>query len=648
MNKTEKVLEVLKNQDDWIGRFLGFLSSFAYMRQEYPVEAPRGCHVKDNTQPGDNILHICGIPGDGKTAYKDALVRAMSKKSEYTCVQVSFDQCAVGMTDAAFQVWLKDRFAAADGKMRFPFLKLLTTYEENDLSTLGELFDGYLSSLNDIFTGSLVQKVTGAKKLVESVVGTKDYIADAMNAHITRFTAELEDLRARKAQDPNDTLYDDKDIYKFLCFDLCYNAQKALTHPKEPKRYICFVDKYELARVCLDEERQQQPTRLLEMMGSVSDVVWVLFSSENPDKRVRALVPRKNCWRISGLSREEAYAYLKSKLPGQDKRWYKGVYRYTGGYIELMDICIKAQQEPSHQFDLPPRPAPDPTRSRAELMPEYERTVEWELEGWFSSVWNDGPWEDDLREDDQRDNPIAFLMREAFRYVEEGSHEATKRNLIPCLCYLAQKSLQALGTVRQYSWERGAMNVTELNDAGRACLCEIEGYTPFCVEYVEHPGVLYLDPVIVRILTKHAAFDTWVAQFVKECVVDSQVSDNAEQVESRGPGNVLEESAPGMGEQMEARLMGLEETMKRLLTAQLMAHSGATKVDGSLLAGLLPVAAPTPEEQKKSSENRKVLPNYFPDDGGKVGGYSDDVDWTENLYTDVCYDDGKGDRPDDP
>ena len=89
------------------------------------------------------------------------------------------------------------------------------------------------------------------------------------------------------------------------------------------------------------------------MMYSVPDIIWVLFSDKNPNPELGGIVPECNCWRMGGLNRERAKRYIKERCPGMVAEWYNAIYENTGGYYGLMDLCVRAQQDPKSRFELP-------------------------------------------------------------------------------------------------------------------------------------------------------------------------------------------------------------------------------------------------------------------------------------------------------
>lgn len=500
MSDTEKKLIEL---DDWVYRFFGFLGAFDYRRMKYPQEAPReGLDAKKKVIPSDNILYIYGVPQGGKTAYKRFLVERLREQPRYIPLRVDFKGLPQGQT-MEIQQKLREYFLRNDNTMRFPFLGLLDDYGKHDLLELDSLFNGYLSNVGDILNGGLggnaLSVVKVATGLVQSAAETVRFL-NRDDRHCQAYRAEIEKLKQKKKEDPGGELFDEEDVFHLLRYDLCLN-----TRLRKEKRYICFVDNYELSRLRLTKQERK---KFLLMMNEVSDMIWVLFSGENPGTEEMNAIPRENRWRMNGLNESQAISYLRAALPDEGETWYTQVYQHTGGNPGLMNLCIQEQKNEERKLVISEK------RTGAAESLDTDKQCEDQVDQWFQRVWDGRAGREGLG-----DSPIAFLMEAMLEYAENGSGNQVKQNLIPGLCYLAEKSKAELGTVRQFCWERGA-NIAELKNEGRECLKKIEACTPLCVEYVEFPDILYLDPIIVRILTQHAGYQEWLAYFRNEYISD--------------------------------------------------------------------------------------------------------------------------------
>lgn len=525
-------------REDWISRFFGYLGSLKYIRN------------KDNGLDGrtaENIVYIYSADESAMRSYKNLLVTEISEieKEQYVCcgydLKVSGRRIYSLEENLEFQKRFASVFQTKTIDFYFPCMEMLDACRDWRAAAYG-VAESTLSSVNDFVTGNKIDKVLAATSLVKEMTALSQYKKNMLPGEVEVLTQLKKDIKKNsKLGRTQAALLDDGDPFDFLKLDLQTNSAN-----KKNKKIICMIENFQICRDLLEAEEP----RFLDMLMQVKDIIWVLFSTEKPNENVRAILKEENCWRMAGINKERTLHYLKEKCPGCDPVWYENVYKHTGGYLGLLDMCVQAQLDEKKRFSSN-RPTDDEQEKMkaqaiellklAKLTGVDMKNIEeilgksskasgaGNIEEWFACVWNDGPWDGVSEHTGQWSNPVEIFLKKELSFVERDRQtELIQMNLLPCLCFLAKKSLENVGTINQFSWIYEA-RFAELNKYGHLCLQNIERSTPFCIEYVEYPGVLYLDPVIVRILSTHKKFDEWLKKF-EECCCEHFVVDDEKNV----------------------------------------------------------------------------------------------------------------------
>lgn len=535
--------------DDWIGRLIGYLGEYEYMHGHQEVDLD---YSWSGEPKADNIVYIYGAEKGGMQECIDLLSEELNGREEYVCYGYSFESADVGNAVLNFQNGFKEAFRLGTPKFQFPCMRLLTAAEAHNeedglrdvLSNLLDVSDTLVSSVETMATGTMVQKFFAGKDLLTELWGSKEYLRNMVRGGVEadavkRLKVKLKDLASRgsvlsavSAETPFDCLQ----------MDLQINVKSV------KKRVICTVNAFELCENRLADKSHRE--LLLKMMASVPGIVWVLFSSKMPDDEARSVIRRENFWRMGGISKERTIRLLERECPGAKGKWYKAVYHYTGGLVGLVNICMDAHRS-GHKFVddrdgkidemmkmaqmlgnvqlieqlAKMKAGQDEERVRAEENKQgsAQDKEQQELEGWFEKVWN-GKFDDDTffgESERERKDPLDFLFGTGrIDYVEmadDGGDASVRKYLLPCLCYMIKKSLSNVGTVEQYHWRRRHQSL-ELNELGTRCLLVVEEDPLFCKEYEEYPGILYLDPIIVQVVSKHRNYEMWLQAFEQRCL----------------------------------------------------------------------------------------------------------------------------------
>lgn len=552
--------------DDWIGRLIGYLGEYEYKhgRQEVDLE-----YAWSGESKADNIVYIYGAEKSGMEECIDLLSEELNGRQEFVCYGYSFERTDTGKASLNFQNEFKEAFRQGAPKFQFPCLRLLTAAEEHNeadgvketLSNLLDVSDTLVDSVETLATGSAVQKFFAGKDLVKELWESKDYLRNMIHGGVEaeavkRLKAKLRDLAFRGSVVSAVSM---EMPYDCLQMDLQINVKSI------KKRVICTVNAFELSENRFADSRHRE--LLLKMMASVPGVVWVLFSSKMPDDEARSIIRRENFWRMGGISKERTIHLLEKECPDAEMKWCKAVYHYTGGLVGLLNLCVDAHhaghkyvvdrggkleemlrfaksmgntqlieqlmqmKEEQEAFEESEREAEQDKKPA--LAEENKQDAEQqELERWFTKVWNGSFKDDTLFSESERDkkDPLDFLFGTGrIDFVEmpdDGTDASVRKYFLPCLCYLIKKSMEDVGTVEQYHWQRRHRHQNlELNELGVRCMLVVEEEPLFCKEYEEYPGVLYLDPIIVQVVSKHRNFEKWLQAFEERCIEQKELAE---------------------------------------------------------------------------------------------------------------------------
>lgn len=536
-------------REDWISRFFGYLGSLKYIRNK---------EKELDSRVADNIVYIYSADESAMRSYKNLLVTEISEieREQYACCEYNLKTSGRKIYSLEESLEFQKRFASAfQGKnidFYFPCIEMLDACKDWRAAAYG-IVENTLGSVNSLVTGNAVDKVLAATSLVKEMAALSQYKKNMLPGEEEVLAQLRKDIRKNNELGRTQAaLLTEENPFNFLKLDLQTNSAS-----KKSKKIICMIENFQICQELLDKEEE----KFLNMLMQVKDIIWVLFSMEKPNENVRSILKEENCWRMAGINKQRTLHYLKEKCPGNEAVWYESVYKHTGGYLGLLDMCVKAQRDEKKRFSS--SKAQEKKRAQEEEQEKIKaQAIEFlklagaemkyiegllekgtkelsagNIEEWFACVWNDGPWDGVEENVEQWSNPVEIFLKKELSFIERDKQtHLVEINLLPCLCFLAEKSLEHVGTINQFSWLYGA-RFAELNSFGQLCLQNIERSTPFCIEYVEYPGVLYLDPVIVRILSVHKKFDEWLKKFEECCcerlvvVEDKNVLEKADEVQ---------------------------------------------------------------------------------------------------------------------
>lgn len=535
--------------DDWIGRLIGYLGEYEYMHGHQEVDLD---YSWSGEPKADNIVYIYGAEKCGMQECIDLLSEELNGRQEYVCYGYSFERTDRGKAVLNFQNEFKDAFTQGEPKFQFPCLRLLTAAENHNeedglkemLSNLFDVSGTLIDTVETLTTGNWVEKIFAGKALLTELAGSKEFLRNMIHGGVEaeavkRLKVKLKDLATRgsvlsavSAETPFDCLQ----------MDLQINVKSI------KKRVICTVNAFELCGNRLADASHRE--MLLKMMASVPGVVWVLFSSKMPDDETRSIIRRENFWRMGGISKERTIRLLEKECPDAKGKWCKAVYHYTGGLVGLLNLCMDAHKS-GHKFvddrdgkidemmkmaetlgdvklieqlaQMKARQDEEAVRAEENKQGSTQDKEQQELESWFAKVWN-GKFDDDAffgESERERKEPLDFLFGtgriDYEEMADDGGEGSVRKFLLPCLCYLIKKSLSNVGTVEQYHWQRRHQSL-ELNELGTRCLLVVEEDPLFCKEYEEYPGILYLDPIIVQVVSRHRNYEKWLQAFESRCL----------------------------------------------------------------------------------------------------------------------------------
>ena len=569
--------QIRMEREDWISRFFGFLGSFQYVRQKRPASYPFSLYEKgvseyitdDERQAGkvvDNIVYIYGVPEIGKTTYRSMLMEELPSDL-YECITVDFGKMNQGLSNDDFckgftEFWAGNKELSCE----FPCTKLSYGEERVGKSVYVDVLWNTVQAFYQLEKGEWPEKVNAIRYFVEG--GKK--LLDIGDESLTKAeTAVYEDLKeqmreAAKEKKCIDISPSKQDPYNYLKLDFNANLRRYMSK-KKAKKVVCFVDSFERyaavsGRDMVTIRNEYHP--FLEFMASVPDVIWVVFGPKRPGEAIRKYVPSENCWCMKGARKESVLKYLDAMCPTATDRWKQEVYKRTAGYIPLLQYCI----EKLERFPLEEVNWDEIKRMAEQLNISMEKLLELQgtgakkpkdLDMWFSCLWeaNWSIWIGDAYispEDMTKEDAKKYLVQDVLGklFAEEYAHavndiSAEHAFFLPTLAYLVKKSSENVGTLHQFSWRRKE-KFAELNRTGQSHVDSISNTTPFCLEFVEYPEHLYLDPIFIAIMQQNTHYEEWCTLFYENCCVkDSERSANDGSLESE---ERAKDAAQDMGE----------------------------------------------------------------------------------------------------
>lgn len=520
-------------REGWLSRFYGFMGSYQYRKETkgrdfYDILVEQG----ENSQVqldgvellADNIVYIYGVPQGGKSKFVKALADNLGEEKAYFFAGIDMSDMSNNQNLAEIQKALKLEFE----KYGFSFPSLNMSEQEQDIakactSTLSEILDLF-ENVEEFASGGIIKKIRIAKDYFRNAQEKKKAIDAITPMDETVYCELLDDLERRAKAGCAGKIFDKNDPFKYFKFDLRANV----TRKKE--QVVCVIDNFEKYEAWIEDVNVRR--YFFQLMSASLDVVWVLCSGEKPDEMIRKYVRVENQWRMGGLDEAEARRYLEQNCEFLWEEWYEGVYKYTGGYIGLMDLCISAhnaistaggKREPGKlNFDMW-----SIRFAKAKLMDvdehgyaEKKADREWIVEAWIKEVWKTSG--------NNGESVIEILLQKEFDLANNTDYSKNNDSkfLLPCICYLVDKT-ESDGKGRisgQYYWKRhdgvrenGNEDKEGLSAAGYGCMKAIENNTPFCIDSVEVPGYVYFDPVLIQIIRNHKRYEEWLGIFAEYC-----------------------------------------------------------------------------------------------------------------------------------
>jgi len=554
----------------------------------------------------NNIVFIYSGYKEGISFYMRKLIEELHTTGEYACCSYNFSNSAC--TGKEFIEKFFHIFQNEFVDFHFPCMNMLECMDGSWEKTAAGILENMWDTADVLVSGSVMSKIKEAAKVV---VGMNDFIQ-----HKKTMLAEekkvLEELRTEIKEMSrlgmgNELLFDEEDPFNYLRLDLMANIRRK-KNQKPYKKTICMIDRFDL---CKDRLGYLQE-KLLEMMAQTEDVTWVLFSREKPDEQTDPIIYKESCWRMTGLNKRQTMDYLKELCPDESKEWYEAVCENTGGYLGLLDLCVKAQntkkrensrayvyEDPGDKllngFMLIGMSREEAQKQVDAIFANYDNTdsSQTQLEKWFTRVWNEGPYIGTEVGQQEWTEPISFLFEKEFRLARSNKKAGNYQDyLAACLFYLADRSIRNVGTINQFCWKKGD-TFSELNATGQACVKWIENSTPYCIEYVEYPNVLYFDPVIVKVLIKHKNFESQLEEFKAVCFRDeTDVSDK-----------VIHEKA-GESKEIKAKSIVIKEDKDTASTEQPLLEENVENAENMQKnEKIQPTKQETEKQEKKGEKN---------------------------------------------
>ena len=545
-------------REDWISRFFGFLGSFQYVRQKRPVSYPFSLYEKGVTEEildadrikgkiVDNIVYIYGVPESGKSTYRRMLLEELPSDL-YKCMTFDFQKYSGRLSNDDF-CKLFSEFWMGQEKLdfEFPCTKLSYGEEKVGKSVYAEILWDTYKAIHGIKNGTFPEKVDGIRYFIDGGKKLLETREDALTqSEATMYEKMKMELRAA-AKDGKciDISPTKDDPYVYLKMDLNANLKRYMGK-KDAKKIICFVDSFEgYAETCgQDSMKLLDYHPFMEFMASVPDVIWVVFGPKRPSESIRKYVPAENCWCMKGARKESVFKFLTYKCPEATENWKTEVYKRTSGYVPLLRYCVDNLK----MFPINEDASWDKIKQLAEsLNISPDKLIELQgisvkkpkdLDLWFECLWeaNWSAWKGDVyipAEEMTPEQQEEYIVRDVLSkmYETEYAHAVNAsteqlRFFLPTLAYLVKKSSDNVGTLQQFSWRRKG-KFAELNSTGQGHVNSISSTTPFCLEFVEYPEHLYLDPVFISIMQQNAHYEEWYTLFEENCFLkDAEREDN--------------------------------------------------------------------------------------------------------------------------
>lgn len=552
-------------REDWISRFFGFLGSFQYMRQKRPVGYPFSLYgksfseiiEKEDREAGkivDNIVYIYGVPESGKSTYRTMLADELPTDL-YECMTFDFHKYNGILSNDDF-CNLFAEFWIANKKLNFEFPCTKLSYGEERVgkSVYVDVLLDTAAAIHGIKNGEWPDKMNGIRHFINGGKKIFEWGENALTKTEASLYSELKNemREAARAGKSIDISPSKDDPYGYLKMDLNANIKRYVAK-KTSKKLVVFVDTFEeYAKVTgSDATLLMDYHPFVEFMASVPDVIWVVFGPKRPSEAIRKFVPSENCWCMKGARKESVLNYLSTTCNNASDEWKQAVYKRTAGYVPLLRYCVKyfekfPPENESELYKLLASLAEERNLSQDILLQVKRQSGDSpkDLDLWFDCLWeaNWSAWKGSKyipAEEMSEEEKSIYLMPDVLSkmYRTEYSHAVNDSMqelgfFLPTLAYLVSKSSENVGTLQQFSWKRKA-KFAELNSLGQGYVNSISSTTPFCLEFVEYPEHLYLDPVFIAIMQQNAHYEEWYALFCENCCLkDGDRTDNEGSLEA--------------------------------------------------------------------------------------------------------------------
>lgn len=494
------------DRQEWVNRFFGYMGVYHYLKkngkiltisEKLDVLKEKISSTEASTySKAHNIVYIYGGPRCGKREYITLLENAL-EKNEDCCVRLELsgeNQESASMLRTKLKRAFEEQL-----KFKFPCMNV-AEYGDDAKERLKKEVMSVVAGVNSYATGDkLGGSFTILKELYDNYQRWES--TRLLDNDIKEIFREIvEELKSYKQRNENFAV-DVENQYLWMELDLMANCRRC-----SESTVVCVIENFHFWDKYLTDPTERK--KFSRFLNEMSDVIWVLVSEKKPVTPVLDFLCEENVWRMSGLNATKTDDFLREVCPSRQREWYDEAYKRTYGYVGLVDLCVEKEVIGQEWCA---------TEGVNEDNDEKKL-----LESWFNYVWcgcKKDRLEENLRKGVLVSETIEFLMEKEIDSVRDENSSEKERLIIPCICYLVERTLEnpeTIGTVRQFSWDKGVN--WGLTRSGNQCMTYIQNNSPFCIEYTDFPNTLYLDPIIVEVISNHHKYEEWLKIFEDECM----------------------------------------------------------------------------------------------------------------------------------